>query len=146
MCAFREQRTAVFGLCLMVGLAAVYGRALQRAWEEDARSQSAQAAERTRPAYTPGADQTLPGHSEDAEQEDQQVILVPGCGEWDRQVKTAELSPSPKIVVRARVATLRPAPLQRRLAVPSPVPASAILATSGPHRNHAPHAPPTAVS
>lgn len=135
MCAFRERRAGVFVLCLMVALAAVYGRALQRAWEEDARRQSAQAAERTQPA-----------HSEDADQEDQQVILVPGCGEWDRQVKTSDLSQSPKFAVRARVATLQPAPLQRRLAVPSPVPASAILATSGPHRNHAPHAPPTAVS
>ena len=146
MCAFRERQTGVFGLCLMVALAAVYGPALQTAWEEDARRQSAQAAERTRPGYTQGADQTRPGHSEDAEQEDQQVILVPGCGEWDRQVKTSELNPWPKIVVRARVVTLRLAPLRQRLAVSPPVSASAILATNGPHRNHAPHAPPTAVS
>lgn len=135
MCVLRDRRTGVVGLCLVTALAAVYGPALQRAWEEDLRRQAAE-----------NAQHAQRGHGENPEQNDQQVVLVPGCGEWDRVLKTPAPSPSLKVVAHHRVASAGFAPSQRFFVVRFPVSASAILAASGPHRNHAPHAPPSVVS
>jgi hypothetical protein len=77
------------------------------------------------------------------ESQDQHTIIVPHCCEWDRVAKAsipipALRGPSSQVVPPTR--PLHPP----RFVIARDVPAPAtLLAISGPHRNHAPHAPPS---
>ncbi len=127
------KRTSVLGLCLAIAGAAACGPVLQVLRAEDLRQRAAEAAE---PTTTENCDNDSSS--------DGQIVIVTGCGEWDRVLKTPG-PPSLHRLAQARQArTSVSRPTSGFVVLWPPVSGAAILAANGPHLNHAPHAPPAA--
>ena len=85
---------------------------------------------------------TGPPQGESPDQPDQPVIIVTNGCEWDRVVKVSPLADSVRAMGLLVVSGTHRAwftGLGQPCDPPTP---AALLAISGPHRNHAPHAPP----
>lgn len=127
------KRTSVLGLCLAIAGAAACGPVLQVLRAEDLRQRAAKAAEQTK---TENCDNAPSG--------DEQIVIVTGCGEWDRVLKTPGPPTLDRLAPARQVRTNVSRPTSRFVVLWPPVSGAAILAANGPHINHAPHAPPAA--